>query len=57
VFSVTSRRPVPEPGAITVARPRLADLPLPLLELTSHVPGQPDYQQMRAILTRSGDQM
>ncbi|HEY2320312.1 MAG TPA: hypothetical protein VGH67_18535 [Solirubrobacteraceae bacterium] len=57
VFSVTSRHPVREPGGITVARPRLADVPLPILDVLSHMPGQLDAHQMRAIATRAGDQM
>ncbi len=57
VFAVTSRRPVHEPGGITVARPRPTDVPLTILNLTSHGLGQLDDRQMRSIVTRSGDQM
>ncbi|MGZ4192416.1 MAG: hypothetical protein ACXVRW_08185 [Solirubrobacteraceae bacterium] len=57
VFSVTSRRPVREPGGITVTWPRLTDVPLIILDLTAHGLPRLDDGQMRAIVTRSGDEM
>jgi hypothetical protein len=59
VFSVTSRTPVREPGGLTISRPRLADVPLPILQLVSGPfgPGRLDAGQIRAIVTRSGARM
>jgi hypothetical protein len=59
VFSITSRSPVREPGGIAISHPRLAALPLTILQLFSRPggPAQPDLRQTREIVTRSGDRM
>jgi hypothetical protein len=59
VFSITSRSPVREPGGITISHPRLAALPLAILQLFSRPwgPAQPDLLQTREIATQSGDRM
>jgi hypothetical protein len=57
--SVTGRSPVREPGGITISHPRLAALPLPILQLFARPwgPPQPDLRQTPEIATRSGDRM